>query len=157
MILVSDASPIHYLILIQAIDLLPRLYGHVLVPAAVVRELLDEDTPRTVRQWITTLPTWLEVCTVTSKEHYPLLDMGEREAVILALERGAELLLIDERAGRRVAQAEGLTVTGTLGVLEAGALRGLIALEPLIARLMATNFRASRSLVATLLERDRQR
>jgi predicted nucleic acid-binding protein len=58
------------------------------------------------------------------------LDDGERAAIALAVAIGAELILMDDRAGVAVAYQKGLTVTGTLGVLDLAARRGLIRTFP---------------------------
>jgi hypothetical protein len=57
----SDAKPLHYLVLIGQIELLPRLYGHVIVPVPVVNELLHLHAPAIVRNWIGTPAAWLDV------------------------------------------------------------------------------------------------
>ena len=59
MIAVTDASPLCYLVLIGEIDLLPKVFTRVVVPEAVIRELLHEDAPRAVRDWASDLPQWL--------------------------------------------------------------------------------------------------
>jgi predicted nucleic acid-binding protein len=61
MIAVADTTPICYLILIGEIDLLPKLFDQVLVPTAVIGELLHEDAPDAVRGWAASLPPWLSV------------------------------------------------------------------------------------------------
>jgi len=58
---VADTTPICYLILIGEIDLLPNLFHQVLVPAAVIGELLHEDAPDAVRCWAASLPPWVSV------------------------------------------------------------------------------------------------
>jgi len=59
MIAVADASPLCYLVLIGEIDLLPKLFGRVLAPHAVIAELLHEDAPEAVRAWASDLPVWI--------------------------------------------------------------------------------------------------
>ena len=120
MIVVADTSPLNYLALIDAIDLLPAIFGHVILPRAVFEELQHPKTSPKVRQWISHLPAWLEVRNVASAANPALmgLDAGEREAIQLALELGIDTVLIDEAEGRRAAERLHLGVRGTLGILE---------------------------------------
>jgi predicted nucleic acid-binding protein len=60
-VVISDTSPINYLVLISEIGLLPALYGKVLIPDTVLAELLDAGSPPTVLAWATILPDWVEV------------------------------------------------------------------------------------------------
>jgi predicted nucleic acid-binding protein len=85
------------------------------------------------------------------------LDLGERDAILLALQLKADLILMDEREGVDEARRLGLMVTGTLGVLDRAAERGLIELAPVIARLRKTNFRIDPVLLQRLLEGDHAR
>jgi predicted nucleic acid-binding protein len=85
------------------------------------------------------------------------LDPGEYDAILLALHLKADLVLMDEREGVEEARHLGLTVTGTLGVLDRGAERGLIELAPAIARLRQTNFRIDPALLDRLLAADGRR
>ncbi len=69
------------------------------------------------------------------------LDPGEAEAIALAKEVDAGVLLIDERLGRRTARAQGIAVVGILGVLAAAKERGLIpTCAPLVAALRQADF-----------------
>jgi predicted nucleic acid-binding protein len=88
MIVVADTSPLNYLVLIDEIDLLPAIFGQVLLPQGVFQELGHPKTSPKVSQWLADLPEWLEVRTVTSVANAALLrlDVGEREAIQLALE-----------------------------------------------------------------------
>lgn len=61
MIVVADASPLRYLILIEHVHLLPVLYGRVVVPPAVITELNQERTPDLVQAWLSNRPEWLQV------------------------------------------------------------------------------------------------
>ena len=80
------------------------------------------------------------------------LDPGEREAITLALSLKADLVLPDEAKGRRVADQHGLSVCGTLGVLDQAASRGMLDLDEALARLRRTSFRASPKLLESLRE-----
>jgi predicted nucleic acid-binding protein len=81
------------------------------------------------------------------------LQAGERAAILLAESTMADIILLDEKAARRVAAARGLRVTGMLGVLGEAATRGLVELASAIDRLRMTSFRASPGLLKTTLDR----
>jgi predicted nucleic acid-binding protein len=81
------------------------------------------------------------------------LDLGERAAIALAGTMHADLLLIDEAAGRAEAKRRSLRVTGTLGVLRAAAERGLVTVPELIVRLKATNFYTDEALLISVFGR----
>ena len=68
---VADTSPLNYLVLIHQINLLPDLYGRVLIPESVLAELSAIETPQVVRNWATNLPEWIEVSPAT-----PIDDAG---------------------------------------------------------------------------------
>jgi predicted nucleic acid-binding protein len=141
---VSNTSPLNYLILIGCDRVLPDLFGTVVVPEAVARELSSAQAPAVVRQWVSSLPAWASVRTATSvATELRSLDDGEAEAIALAVETGAEVVLLDERKGRRAAREQGLTVAGTIGVLDAAAARGMIQLADAVEALMHTSFRIS--------------
>lgn len=129
MIVVADSSPLHYLILIEQADLLPRLYSEVVIPDAVVAELTRPASPEAVSGWLLTARRWLRVASVSAEEIATItesLDYGERAAIALAQRTRADLLLIDETAGRREARRRNILVTGTLGVLRTAAEKHLI-------------------------------
>jgi predicted nucleic acid-binding protein len=152
MIVVSDTSPINYLILIGAEHLLHRLFGRVIIPEAVHRELVDLGAPESVRAWALALPPWVEVRQV-ELPYAPLgLDIGETEAICLAGTLNAGLLLMDDRKAVDAARARSLTVVGTLGLLVKGAQFGVVDATALD-RLRATNFRASARLLQTMRDR----
>jgi predicted nucleic acid-binding protein len=126
MLVVADASPLHYVVLMQQDTLLPTLYERVVIPPAVHGELQRPHTPSVVRQWVAHPPAWLTVQPSRqplSGQQLPPLGHGELEAILLAQELHADRLLMDDLDGRRVAHARGLIVTGTIGILETAAIR----------------------------------
>ena len=159
-IVVSDTTSIHYLVLIAETELLPTLYGEVLIPESVALELQQPHTPELIRCWMERPPTWLQIISLAVLPSVAMsldLDRGERDAIRLALHYDADLVLMDERDGVEEARRLGLTVTGTLGVLDRAAERGLIDLAPAFARLRQTNFRVNPALMERLLAADAQR
>ncbi|MBI1790796.1 MAG: DUF3368 domain-containing protein [Acidobacteria bacterium] len=80
------------------------------------------------------------------------LDAGEREAIALALDLPADLVLLDETKGRAAAAELGLIVSGTLGVIERAVPRGLLDLAAALGRLRETSFRASPKLLQSIRE-----
>src|SRR5712691_11655564 len=116
MVVVADTSPVNYLVLIDQIEILPRLYTRILIPPAVLAELKHPVAPSPVRGWVAHPPAWLEVLTPKSSIIVEQLDFGEREAIALATEMHVEVLLMDEQAGRQEAARRGLRVAGTLSV-----------------------------------------
>jgi predicted nucleic acid-binding protein len=155
-VVVADTSPLNYLIQIHCQDLLPTLYGRVLVPAAVIAELEHPASPAEVRAWLGQRPAWIVIgqpkSLTDAANAFPGLDPGEREAIQLALEAEADLLLMDEKLGVRLARRQGLKVLGTLGVLVQAAIRGLVDINSSVDRLRATDFRCT----PQLFERAKQ-
>lgn len=154
-LIVSDASPLHYLALIGETQILPTLYGQVIIPQKVFSELQQPATPQAVKAFAASLPSWLEIRAVSTPIDAALshLDRGEQEAITLAIEIQADTLLIDENDGRRAAKSKGLIVVGTLGVLYTAAVDGLCDLENAIDRLRKTNFRGTEALYQQFLQR----
>lgn len=154
MIVVADTSPLNYLIQIDCDSLLSQLFNRIVIPPAVMRELAHSRAPTVVRRWLASTPDWVEICPASSSPDVNLtfLDPGEREAIQLATEQNADLLLNDERKGRLEAKRRGLRTTGTLGILLNGAELQLIDAEKAYRRLLAeTTFRTSATLEAKFL------
>jgi len=159
-IVIADTGPVNYLVLIGHIDLLPALFEKVILPFAVHAELTSRKTPRSVSDWISKPPPWLEI-----SEDQPLLfdpsleglDEGEKAAIALAASLHADLLLMDDRDGVTVARSKGLRVTGTLGVLDLLAQRGLIDFAQAIEKLERTSFRRPEPILAALLEKHKRK
>ena len=136
MIIVSDTSPINNLAAINHLHLLHQLYGIVLIPEAVYRELTD---PSFLVAGATEVQTfnWIQTRAVADYTIVEALsnelDFGEAEAIALAVEIQADQMLIDERRGRLVAARLNLRYTGILGILVEAKSQGLIAeVKPLL-------------------------
>src|SRR5262249_48494962 len=158
-IIISNTTPINYLVLIDHIAVLHHLYAHVIIPQAVFRELQDEGTPARVKEWVALHPEWLEVrmVSVPFGPSLAFLDVGEREAINLAKGIRADAIIIDEPDGREEAKRQGLRVIGTLRVLYDAAEAGLCDLEQAYERLQQTTFRAHPQLFKTFLDAHNQR
>jgi predicted nucleic acid-binding protein len=140
---VSNTSPVSNLAILGDLDLLRRKYGSVVIPEAVRRELarLSHPEGRTLTEKALN-DGWLVVETVPDRRLLPVLrrriDEGEAEAIELARQTDADLLLIDDLDGRAVANEESLPYTGLLGVLAEEKLAGnIMSLKAQIARLRA--------------------
>jgi predicted nucleic acid-binding protein len=135
---ISNTSPLLYLYRIGVVNWLPELFPSVWVPSAVVLELREGQRKGH------NVPTpsnyaWLKV---VDPKHTPSewlsLDLGKGElgAMALALENPDRIVLLDDALARRTAQAAGLTVRGTLGILLDAKARGLTELvEPWLDKL----------------------
>ena len=119
-IVVSDSSPLIHLSQIGRLSLLRELFGGLLIPPAVYREVVVEGRGRPGSREVKEA-SWIDVVEVRN-EHLKrilqlLLDEGEAEAIVLALETSASLVLLDGLEARLQAKRLGLRVTGTLGIL----------------------------------------
>jgi predicted nucleic acid-binding protein len=154
---VCDTSPLNYLVLIHAEVILPKLYKEVSIPMAVQAELGHPNAPSLVQQFIAAPPEWLHIDRTERRDlKLGRLDSGEIEGILLAEYLLADALIIDERAGASTAMQRGLRITGTLGVLDEAARRGLIDLPAALARLRETTFRISDRLTRLLLDAQRK-
>ena len=155
MIVVSDTSPLNYLVLIDLQHILPALFERILIRAAVREELQSAGAPEAIARFMAAAPAWLETRQVSEVDpKLQHLDRGEREAITLAASLSVGSVLIDERKGRLAARERGLAVSGTLGVLDLAARRGLVNLSDALLRLERTTFRASPRLMARIKERS---
>ena len=147
-IVVSDTSPLNYLVQIGSIDLLNRLTSSVLIPPEVAMELSHPKAPGLVRAWLTNPPPWLRIVAPERVDDRLQLDRGEASAISLALERGIRNILIDERKGFEAAKSWGLEPFGTLAILEVSARRGLVDFDDAVRRLRDTNFHCAERLIS---------
>ncbi len=151
MIIVSDSSPLIALSDLDKLDLLQKLYGHIVIPEAVWAETVIAGREKPGRAALFQA-SWISHVAVKDQSlvNYFLqeLDLGESEAIALAVELDADFLLIDERLGREVAVRFGITPTGIIGILLAAKAEGLVdAIKPDLDRLRSElNFWLSDSL-----------
>lgn len=127
---VCNTSPLILLAKIHRLDLLDRLYDKVIVPWAVLEELEAKPAKEAerVRAWLQSRKFHLQKVSKRALREVPAdLGTGEREAIALALESKADLIILDDQQGRRVARAQGLAVTGTIGLLIEAREKGLIS------------------------------
>lgn len=112
---VCDTTPLNYLVQIELIDLIARLYEQACIPQAVFRELLHPAAPSSVRQWAYSLPKWISVrhAGAITDPTIGALDRGEREAIALATSLGAQFLLTDDYRARVAARNRGVATLTT--------------------------------------------
>ena len=146
-VVVADTTPLNYLIVIDRAEILPALFGEVLIPEAVIEELRHPKAPLAVSRWLRKLPVWLRITPVQHLDETMRLGKGENEAISLALERQVKVVLMDERLGRGAAETRGLIPVGALNLIdladEQGLLNGIAALHDL----RQTTFRADPELL----------
>ena len=157
-IVVADSGPLIALALIDLLTILPKLFSGVYIPDAVADETIDNpEKPGALaiadalkdgilQQRFIKLDSDLE-------ELSNLLDRGEAEAIALAAEIGA-VVLIDDRRGRKVAASRGIEITGTAAVLVSAKVNGHIdSVKPYLETLSLSGYRLSQRLVDTVLEK----
>lgn len=154
MIIISDTSVISGLLQAKHLYLLRKLYGSIIIPKCVFNELqnLGSSFHRELAV------DWIDVKDVTNSsllhELTEVLDRGEAEAVVLAIELRADFLLIDEKMGRAVASRMGLKITGILGTLIEAKKQGyLISIRPIIEVLVSkVGVRIKKDLIEEVLK-----
>ncbi|MBS1769258.1 MAG: DUF3368 domain-containing protein [Acidobacteria bacterium] len=154
MIVVSDTTPINYLVLINETEILQKLFGKVILPESVWKELNDLGSPDEVLDWVENLPAWVEIRTAKVIDQTLNLDRGEQEAISLAKELNADLLLIDDRKARNIAIERGFNIAGTINILEIAHKRNLLDINIAFKALQETNFRISPNLLQKILDRN---
>jgi predicted nucleic acid-binding protein len=147
---VVDASPLIFLAKLERLPLLRAAADDILVPGRVLTEIRAQDDP------VTALidracEGWLQPIAWQGEAPEPTL--GELTVIEVAVKRGADRVVLDDLAARRLARSRGLAVIGTLGLLLAARLRGDIPdLRAEVDRLAEHGFRASAELVARVLK-----
>jgi len=155
-IVVSDTTAITHLARIGALNIIHQLYMTIYIPEAVYSELTNNGSNIPGAQEAKTYP-WIKTKKVRNKDrvntHAKLLDPGESEAIALAEELNADLLIMDEKIGRKYAKSLGIDITGMIGILLLAKERKLIiSVKPFLDRLMATRFKLGMRLYNQALE-----
>ena len=141
---VSNSSSLIHLAKIGKLELLRIYFRTITIPEAVLRECVLEGKDREEVELIKSAD-WLKVSQVSDKNLVRLLqysiDDGESEAITLALETGADLILLDDSDAREKARLYGLKMTGTIGILLRAKMEGKIeSLRENLKRLKRTGF-----------------
>lgn len=157
MIVIADTSPLNYAVKIDIADALFELYGQIVVPGAVHAELTSSGAPASLRSWVEDHRDRISVHEVNLPEDPGLsrLDPGEAQAIFLAQQTPNSLLIIDERDGRAEARRRGINITGLLGVIRDGAIRGYLDFEDALKKLKETDFRLSNETESIVREQCR--
>ncbi|MBI4685939.1 MAG: DUF3368 domain-containing protein [Nitrospirae bacterium] len=132
MIVVSNTSPLMNLAVINQLKIIEQLYGKVIIPEEVSNELSNAGIGKQIEQSL-----WIEKHQVKNKGFADSLklelDAGEAEAIAVAIELKADLLLIDERRGRNIASRFGQKFNGIMGMLIEAKHKGIItSVKPII-------------------------
>lgn len=156
--IIADASPLIVLAQVDSLWLLHKLFSKVLLPPAVHDELeIAQRRPGYQALERSLAEGWLSLTAVPETEGVAMPSLptgaGERQAILLAVQRSCRFLLIDDRGGRLAAQKLGIPVVGTAGVLLLAKERGLIpSVGQLLDQLAAKNLRLSPGLRNQLLK-----
>lgn len=160
MIVISDTTPIISLLKANRLDLLRKLYGKVLIPNAVYKELTENITFAKEAKIIKDID-YLTVVAVENEKSVSVLrnvtglDAGESEALIMYDEQKADLLLMDEHKGRSVAKQLNVRHIGTVGVLLLAYDKGMIqqdGVKSCLDTMLANNIRLDRKLCNVVME-----
>lgn len=153
---VVNSTPLLVLGNIGQLDILRRMYGNIVIPEAVYREVTEKDDAAS--QALLAAKDWIEVQTIRNLDEYALyrarLHASEVETMILAQqELAADIVVLDDNAARKTAEFLGLNVTGTIGILVKAKQSGIIQqVKPLLNEMMQNGFFISERLLRMILE-----
>jgi uncharacterized protein len=152
---VSNTTPIISLLKLNRLDLLKQLYHEIYIPLAVYKEVEAGKTKVYYKDL--SKFDWINIVNIKDKKsvkYFLDLDQGEAEAIILATESNADLIILDERLGRYYAKHAELKVTGTIGILIKAKKEGLInEVKPLLDELIKKDVWISDKLKKEILQK----
>lgn len=119
-----------------------------------MRNWCHRAAPEAVRAWASALPPWVEIRTATQLIEVQDVSATDREAIALAKELGAAILLMDDKDARRCAAALGVVTMGTVGLLEVAAARELVSLPVALEKLRGTSCFLGEEIIENALARD---
>ncbi|OHD11209.1 MAG: hypothetical protein A2086_08370 [Spirochaetes bacterium GWD1_27_9] len=158
MIIVADSSPLISLAIIDKLDLIVEIFGDVIIPIAVYEEITEEGKIKSeeLKEYFCK-----KTCEVNNEIGIRILnteiDLGESEAIILALERNINIILMDDLKGRKYAEIAGLTPIGSIGVITKAKEKGLInQVKPYLDKLRENKIRISDDLYKKILEKSNE-
>jgi hypothetical protein len=157
-IVIADAGPLIGLARVNQLNLLEKLYHQITIAPRVLEELkLSSEKPGATIISAATDAGWLRVSQLKKKENHSILnllvDAGEAESIQLAIEQNANILIIDDRKGRKIAKSRKVRIIGTGGILIAAKRKGLLdKVAPIINELAAVGYRLSPDLCRRILE-----
>ncbi len=158
MIVVSDTTPINYLLLLKKEFILPALFSRVIVPGEVLREMMHPEAPEIVRAWASSPADWIDIKEPAFPKPISGLDAGENAAINIGVECNADAILIDDRRGIKEAANLGLNTLTLFALFELASIKRLIDFEGTINELAETSFyMPPQSVVDEYLERHRSR
>lgn len=148
--IVSNTTPLISLMKISQLEILKKIYSEIVIPEAVYKEIEAGKHKEFYRDL--SKIDWIKIRSIKNKRsinYFLDLDAGEAEAIIIASEIGADLIILDEKLGRYHAKHAGIKVTGTLGLLVKAKKMGLVPkLKPLLKELTEKNVWISDRLIA---------
>lgn len=156
MLIISDNSALSALAETDLLHVLPVIFGSVVITESVHGECRHRGAPEVLRTWIADPPDWLSIVPDPAVLLPETASLGSGEAASISLawaHRRDSLLILDERRGRRVAQALGISITGVLAICAEAANRRLVDFEEALRRLVAVDFHLSESVVAEVRRR----
>ena len=150
---VSNTTPLISLLKLDRLDLLQSLYGQINIPEAVYKEI-EAGKSKGFYQDLSQID-WINIIQIKNElavKYFIDLDAGEAEAIVLATELSADLIVLDEKLGRLHAKHADLKVTRTLGILTKAKIQGLVPeLKPLLNELIEKGIWISERLKAEVL------